>query len=143
MNPVSQLEAKIQEAFPGARSLLSDPDVGLDHLWVELPLFESDGVRRLLPCLMLTVLEASRSSVTIPSGADQVLIFLDGRQKHLPLSHRTTESKVKTAATFSRPQVEAVRAWLDFVRGLSFTEPVISSLRSAKKFWKQQAERRH
>ncbi|MBV6501897.1 MAG: hypothetical protein CJBNEKGG_04438 [Prosthecobacter sp.] len=127
---------EILEAFPGAHSLISVPKEELDDLWSFLPQLDVEGVQRLLPCLMLTALEASEQRISIPL-ADQVVYYLDGIEKDRPLGERDLNHKVRIFELFSNAQIAAIVSWLDFVSYLPFTRSASLERDSALTFWRE------
>ena len=141
MKTAIDLHAKIISAFPGSASLYPERKDELEELWSALPLLDAQGVLQLLPCLMLSALDASEMEESL-NLADQIVYYLDGYEHNRPPELRDLTHKVKVFEEFSYAQIKTIREWLKNVSVLRFTESAQSELNAALRYWQDMEEDR-
>lgn len=139
MKNVNTVKRDITSAFPDAQTLVRLPPNDLREAWSALACLEEKSVKRLLPSLMLTVLEAEENGVSL-SLADQVIYYLDGIESNRAPRLRDLSSKSKIFETFSIEQTDVIVRWLDWVKGMTFADAARDDIEDAMRFWKRKSE---
>jgi hypothetical protein len=128
------LAKKIIGEFPEARSLDDIDQKELSDLWSVLPCLDVDGVKRLLPCLMLTVLKAEAGKISL-TFADQLIYYLDGYESGLSKDLAMGVHKQRILRSFSQGQAILIRQWLEFIIDMKFADCARDQLVSALEYW--------